>query len=72
MSEPDPVQALLEEIRDLQKEHLAEYRKQAARSISIAEDAVSRQKAHIVLYRKVLAVTAIVLVSFIACVWWIS
>jgi len=62
--------ALLEEIRDLQKEQLAEYREQAARSIRIAEKSVARQKAIGGFYKKVVIVAAILTPGLLALLWW--
>ena len=70
MDESSQVQSLLEEIRDLQKEQLAEYREQAARSIQLAEESVARQKAVSDLYKKVVVVSAIVIVALVAYLWW--
>lgn len=45
---------LLREIRDVQTEHLAEYRRAAERSIALQEEGVARYERLARLYRKVL------------------
>jgi len=47
MNETDQLQVLLREIRDLHKEHLAEYKAQAALSIRLADESAERRKAKI-------------------------
>jgi type VI protein secretion system component VasF len=71
MDEAARVRSLLEEIRDLQKEQLAEYRAQAARSIRLTEEAVARQKAIGDLYKRVVVVGAILIVALLAGLWWL-
>jgi len=66
----DQVHSLLEEIRDLQKAQLAEYREQAARSIRLAEESVARQKAIGSFYKKVVFATSILIVVLVAFLWW--
>ena len=70
MDESSQVHSLLEEIRDLQKEQLVEYREQATRSIRLAEESLARQKAIGNLYKKVVIVGAIVIVAMVAWLWW--
>jgi hypothetical protein len=53
MDNTDDVQGLLREIRDLQKESLAEYRRVTSHSLSLQEQAVSRQEQISGLYRRV-------------------
>ncbi|MBL8728414.1 MAG: hypothetical protein JNM25_08295 [Planctomycetes bacterium] len=62
MDDASQVRALLEQIRDLQQQHLAEYREQATRSLQLVEESVARQKAHIRLYQRVVAVGAVLIV----------
>lgn len=47
------VEALLREIRDLQREHLEEYRKYVQRAMDLQQLAVNRQEEHVRLYRRV-------------------
>ena len=72
MNEPDQVQALLEEIRDLQREQLAESRERAARSIRIAEEAVARQAEIGGFYRRVVAVAVILVAVLMVYLWWLT
>ena len=53
MEESDELK-LLTEIRDGQREHLAEYRKVAQESLSLQKQAVARQEQIAKLYRRVL------------------
>ena len=70
MDESSQVRSLLEEIRDLQKEELAEYREQAALSIRLAEESVARQKAIGDLYKKVIFACAMLIIALAAYLWW--
>jgi len=69
MGESKQVQSLLEEIRDLQKEHLAEYRAQAARSVELAEQAAARQASIGTFYRRVVFVVGIVAAVLLVVLW---
>jgi hypothetical protein len=64
MRESDEIKRLLEELRDVQREHLAEYRRVTQRSLELQQQAVTRQEQLGRLYRRVL-VAAGVLVIFI-------
>ena len=44
MEQEEEIRRLLQEIRDAQREHLAEYRRVAERSLEIQERAVARQE----------------------------
>jgi F0F1-type ATP synthase assembly protein I len=52
---------LLREIRDLQREQLAEYKKVTARSLELQEAAVQRQQQAARLYRKVVLVAGLMI-----------
>lgn len=54
----DDTNDLLREIRELQRQHLEEYRKVADRSLALQETAVARQEQIASLYRRVVAVVA--------------
>lgn len=62
MESNDDIRRLLEEIRDTQREHLAEYRKAAERSVALQEEAVERQRKQVALYRWVVLVGALLVV----------
>lgn len=53
MRESDDIKELLIEIRDAQREHLAEYRKVTQRSLDMQRQAANRQEQLSVLYRRV-------------------
>jgi len=63
MEAGDEVRRLLEEIRDLQREHLEEYRRVTTRSLELQQRAVTRQEQFGALYRK----AALVAVVIVAC-----
>ena len=52
----DDTKKLLEEIRDAQREHLAEYRRVTQQSLDLQKQAVKRQEQLGELYRRVLVV----------------
>jgi len=62
----DQLRTILEEIRDTQREHLAEYRRVAERSVSLQKEAVERQQQIAALYRKVVLVAAVIVAAGIA------
>ena len=65
MNADDDVRQLLVEIRDAQRESLAEYRRVTARSLELQERAVARQEQIGGLYRRVLVVGAVVTVPLL-------
>ena len=67
MQESDEVKRLLEELRDVQREHLAEYRKVTQRSLELQQQAVTRQEQLGRLYRRALLACA-VLVIFVVVI----
>jgi len=56
MMTDDTTRKLLEEIRDAQREHLAEYRSVTRQSLDLQRQAVSRQEQLGGMYRRVIAV----------------
>jgi ferric-dicitrate binding protein FerR (iron transport regulator) len=52
----DTTRKLLEEIRDAQREHLAEYRSVTRQSLDLQRQAVTRQEQLGTMYRRVIAV----------------
>jgi CHASE3 domain sensor protein len=52
----DEIGRLLREIRDTQREHLAEYRRVTERSLELQQRAVTRQEQFGHLYRRILVV----------------
>lgn len=62
MDSHDVIQLLLE-IRDIQREHLAEFRRVTQESLELSRRAVQRQEQMGCLYQRVLAVSAVLLVS---------
>jgi CHASE3 domain sensor protein len=52
----DEIGRLLQEIRDIQREHLGEYRRVTERSLELQQRAVTRQEQFGHLYRRILVV----------------
>jgi len=52
----DEIRQLLQEIRDTQREHLAEYRRVTERSLELQQRAVARQEQMANVYRRLLIV----------------
>lgn len=65
MDATDPTHKLLTEIRDLQHEHLQEYKKFTARALGTQELSVQRQEAHLVLYKRVLVAGGILILGLV-------
>jgi CHASE3 domain sensor protein len=90
MQESNEIKEILSEMRDLQREalaqyrqtaqqslelqreHIIEYQKASQQSIELQQQAVARQKQFAVLYRRVLLVAAIVIISMIVYLLYIS
>lgn len=68
MREADDIKELLVEIRDLQREHLAEYRKVAQRSLELQQQAVSRQEQLGRLYRRVVVAGAMLILCIVVII----
>jgi len=66
MEQEDRIRQLLEEIRDTQREHLAEYKKAAARALELQQHAVARQEKIGGLYRKVVALGGVMVAVLLA------
>ena len=71
MSDPADLRPLLAEIRDLQREHLAEYRRVTQASLALQERAVLRQEQMARTYRVVLVVGGVVVAVLLACVFYL-
>jgi CHASE3 domain sensor protein len=71
----DEIRQLLKEIRDTQREHLAEYRRVTERSLELQQRAVARQEQMATVYRKLLIVggglvaTLLVLLVYLLARW---
>ena len=71
MESNDDIRRLLEEIRDTQREHLAEYRKAAERSVALQEEAIERQRSVVALYKRWMIAGALVIVPLVGLVFYI-
>jgi CHASE3 domain sensor protein len=73
--EGDEIRQLLNEIRDTQREHLAEYRRVTERSLELQQRAVARQEQMATVYRRLLIVggglvaTLLVLLVYLLARW---
>jgi sirohydrochlorin ferrochelatase len=70
------IERLLEELRDTQREHLAEYRRVTQQSLELQKRAVSRQEEIGALYRRMVLIGApvatglLVLLIYLLVRWW--
>ena len=62
----DTTRKLLEEIRDAQREHLAEYRKITQQSLDLQRQAVTRQEQLGVMYRRVIVAGGLLSIVLLA------
>jgi len=73
--EGDEIRQLLKEIRDTQREHLAEYRRVTERSLGLQQRAVARQEQMATVYWRLLIVggglvaTLLVLLVYLLARW---
>jgi hypothetical protein len=65
MEEGDDIRQLLREIRDAQREQLAEYRKVTERSLELQQRAVARQEQMGLLYRRMVVVGGILVAALL-------
>ena len=71
MNEPDEISGLLREIRDIQTEHLNEYKRVTQRSLELQERAVERQEKIGRLYVRVILASAILVLGIIALIIYV-
>lgn len=65
MEDGDDIRQLLREIRDAQREQLAEYRKVTERSLELQQRAVARQEQMGLLYRRMVLVGGILVAALL-------
>ena len=76
MEPEDRTRELLEEIRDAQREHLAEYRRVTKESLELQRAAVARQEQVSALYKRVvllggaMATVLLGLLVYLLARWW--
>lgn len=68
---PEEILAVLREIRDTEREHLAEYRRVAEESLAGQRRALASQENMVRLYRRVLAVGAVLLPVILGLLWYV-
>jgi len=72
----EEIRRLLTEIRDLEREHLAEYRKVSAEILNLQKSAVERQAVFGGLYKRmvlggaVMAFALLILLVYLLARWW--
>ena len=66
MESDDPTRRLLEEIRDAQREHLAEYRRVTQQSLELQQRGIARQESFSGIYKRVLLVGGVMVVALLA------
>jgi hypothetical protein len=71
MNEPDEISELLREIRDIQTEHLSEYKRVTQRSLELQERAVERQEKIGRLYVRVILASAILVLGIIVVIIYV-
>jgi CHASE3 domain sensor protein len=72
VNEPsDEMLAVLREIRDTQREHLAEYRRVAEESLAGQRRALAGQETTLRLYRRVLVVGAVLVPVILFLLWYV-
>jgi len=71
MNEPDEISEMLREIRDIQTEHLNEYKRVTQRSLELQERAVERQEKIGRLYVRVILASAILVLGIIAVIIYV-
>jgi ferric-dicitrate binding protein FerR (iron transport regulator) len=62
----EEIQKLLQDLRDTQREHLAEYRRVAERSLELQQRAVARQEQIGHIYRRLILVGGILVAALLA------
>jgi type IV secretory pathway TrbD component len=76
MEEGEDVRRILTEIRDVEREHLAEYRRVSEEALNLQRNAVARQELIAGVYRRVvvmgglLAMALLVLLVYLLVRWW--
>lgn len=76
MEDAEETRKLLAEIRDLEREHLAEYRRVSEEALNLQRNAVARQELVAGVYRRVvvlgglLAMALLVLLVYLLIRWW--
>jgi len=76
MEQGEDVRRILTEIRDVEREHLAEYRRVSEEALNLQRNAVARQELIAGVYRRVvvmgglLAMALLVLLVYLLVRWW--
>ena len=72
MTENDKIAELLTQILEVQRAHLEEYKRVTSQSLELQRHAVETQSRHVLLYRRVIVVAAIVIVGLGGYALWLS
>ena len=68
MQNQDDIKQILTELRDVQREHLSEYKKVTQRSLELQEKAVKRQEQLAKTYRLALIVSAVLITGIVGLI----
>ena len=69
--EREDLRKILEEIRDLEREHLDEYRRATRRSLSIQEEASARQEQIARIYRIAMIGAVVLIIGIVALILYL-
>lgn len=72
MNENGEVKQLLAQILEAQRAHLEEYKRVTSQSLELQRNAVETQSRHVLLYRRVIVVAAILILGLAGYVVWLS
>jgi len=72
MTDNERVEQLLAQTLEVQRAHLDEYKRVTAQSLELQRNAVETQNRHVRLYRRVIAVSVVVIVALLVYVVWLS
>jgi uncharacterized membrane protein affecting hemolysin expression len=71
MADDERTHRLLEEIRDVEKESLAEYRRVTQQSLDMQRQATTRQQQTVQLYRQVLLIGTVIIVPLLVLLMYL-
>jgi hypothetical protein len=72
MNDNQRLEQLLAQILDAQREHLQEYKRVTSQSLELQRSGVETQNRHVRLYRRVLAISAVIIAALVGYAVWLS
>jgi hypothetical protein len=72
MSDNERIEQLLAQILEMQRAHLDEYKRVTTQSLELQRNAVETQNRHVRLYRRVIAVSVVIIAALLAYAVWLS